>query len=80
MEKYDNFHKLPQKKNTSVINGPSKGLLGGNKWGSKSVEINSLIIKNDNDGQFNYKFTANTSKLDQRGIIFEFSTADNGSW
>ena len=69
--------KLPQKKNTSVINGPSKGLLGGNKWGSKSVEINSLIIKNDNDGQFNYKFTANTSKLDQRGIIFEFRTSDN---
>ncbi len=69
--------KLPQKKNTAVINSPPKGLLGGNKWGSKSVEINSLVIKNDNDGFFNYKFTASTSKLDERGIIFKFSTADN---
>ncbi len=69
--------KLPQKKNTSVINGPPKGLLGGNKWGSKNVEINSLVIKNDMDGYFNYKFTASTSKLDERGIIFKFSTADN---
>ena len=69
--------KLPQKKNTAVINGPPKGLLGGNKWGSKSVEINSLVIKNDTDGYFNYKFTASTSRLDERGIIFKFSTADN---
>ena len=52
-------------------------MLGGNKWGSKSVEINSLVIKNDTDGYFNYKFTASTSKLDERGIIFKFSTADN---
>ena len=52
-------------------------MLGGNKWGSKSVEINSLVIKNDTDGFFNYKFTASTSKLDERGIIFKFSTADN---
>ena len=69
--------KLPQKKNTSVINGPPKGLLGGNKWESKSVSINSLTIKNDNEGYFNYKFTANSSKLDERGIIFEFSTPDH---
>ena len=69
--------KLPQKKNTAVINSPPKGLLGGNKWGSKSVEINSLVIKNDTDGFFNYKFTASTSRLDERGMIFKFSTADN---
>ena len=69
--------KLPQKKNTAVINSPPKGLLGVNKWRSKSVEINSLVIKNDKDGYFNCKFTASTSKLDDRGIIFKFSTADN---
>jgi len=69
--------KLPQKKNTAVINSPPKGLLGGNKWGSKSVEIHTLVIKNDTDGYFNYKFIASTSRLDERGIIFKFSTADN---
>ena len=68
---------LPQKKNTSAINNPPKGLLGGNKWGSKSVEIYSLIVKNGDDGYFEYKFTAGSSRLDERGIIFEFSTADN---
>ena len=56
--------KLPQKKNTAVINSPPKGLLGGNKWGSKSVEIHTLVIKNYTDGYFNYKFIASTSRLD----------------
>ncbi len=68
--------KLPQKKNTSIINIPPKGLLGKNKWNSKNVEINSLIIKIDEYG-FDYKFTASSSKLDKRGIIFEFSTVDS---
>lgn len=69
--------KLPQKRNTSIVNVPPKGLLGGNKWGTKAVEINSLIVKNGEDGFFEYKFTAGSSRPGERGIIFEFSTADN---
>ena len=51
-------------------------MLGGNKWESKSVSINSLTIKNDNEGYFNYKIFC-YSKLDERGIIFELSTPDH---
>ena len=68
---------LPQMKNSSVVNDPPKGMLGGNKWSSKDVEINSLVIKNDEDGYFKFKFTVSSSRLDERWIIFDLSTSDD---
>ena len=68
---------LPQKRNSSVVNEPPKGMLGGNKWSSKDVEINSLVIKNGEDGYFECKFTVSSSRLDERAIIFDLSTSEN---
>ena len=51
---------LPQNTNSSVVNAPPTGMLGGNKWSSKDVEINSAIIKNDEDGYFECKFNVSS--------------------
>ena len=68
---------LPQKTNSSVVNAPPTGILGGNKWSSKNVEINSAIIKNDEDGYLKFQFTVSSSMLDERWVIFDLSTSDD---